>query len=794
MIIDMFKLNFKIASRHLKKSLIVTCINIGGIAVAVTAFMIIILYTKYENDFDANNQNYNNIYLVGRDLPNNVSNYTSPEFAKKIKENCPEIDFVGKIKFTNFEFALSNENSRFYLKNVLSADYDAYKIFSFHINNQSFKSKEKGERSFFLREKDYQSLFPKYKNVLPELVRIGNKSFGQTAKIDGTFKPNAHSNLIFDGLAIANDISFGADSVDQSYMTFIQVKPNTDIKNLKSKINNLYKIISQKNITEAKLSGNKSMLVFLDPLKNLHLQPKTGVVNDKRIVDGFLYLGFLVLLLGCINSINMNIAQSTERAKEIGIKKVMGASRSSLTWQFIIEIFIQCSIAAIMGLVVVEAFLPTINNILEVHLSLWDGDKCIFWLIPLTLMMTTIITGIYPAVILSSFKPALILKGSFDKSFQGQWLKKVFLVFQFSIAMSFIIGLLIVRAQLNYMQTQDRGFSAEQVVYIRNMAFFDKEETFRSVKQKILKVNGVKSVSVASNIPTSPKASSQIFRVDGSENYFSVINVGFDYFETLSIKLTDGRLFSDKFESDTTANVILNETAVKKYRISNPIGKIIRGCGSTFKIVGVIKDFKSEGFEKAVEPTLYSIKKVCGEPKEAILIKINQSQAPEVITELKKNWSDINKLDGDDFRYDFMDNLYSQLFQRQERLRFIITCLSTLTILIAIFGIYAYAKFMANSRIKEIAVRRILGASDFEIVKLLNLHFTWLIIASNVIAITIVYIAANKWLENFAYKLDISAVPFILTSVATTILIICTVSYHAFRATKKLPATVLKSD
>ena len=216
--------------------------------------------------------------------------------------------------------------------------------------------------------------------------------------------------------------------------------------------------------------------------------------------------------------------------------------------------------------------------------------------------------------------------------------------------------------------------------------------------------------------------------------------------------------------------------------------------GGERQIIGVIKDFKSEGFEKAVEPTVYSMKNACGDSKIAIMMKIDQRNASAVLNELKSNWSAINKLDGEDFRYDFMDNLYNQLFKKQEQLKFIFTWFSVITILIALFGIYAYAKFITNSRLKEIAVRKILGANNLQIISLLNGHFTWLIIISNVIAGTVVYIAANKWLENFAYKDSISAVPFIITSLATTILIVITVCFHAFKALKTKPVTVLKYE
>lgn len=790
----MFKLNFNIVLRNLKRYPVNTFINIGGIAVAITAFIVIMLYTQYENGFDVANPNYKNIYLVGRDLPNNVTNYTSPEFATKIREGCPEIELTGKVKYTSFEFAMWSANARIYVKNVLSVDYDAYRIMSFDVRGGVLKPKETGERRFLLSESDFKSLFPNNKNFNPEMVGVGNKAYGQNSTVDGAFKPDLHSTLVFDGLAVTDDIAAGMDSADNSYMTFIQVKPNTDIANLQHKINTIYKQLLSKDISDVGSAGNKENLIFLDPLSNLHLHPKAGTANNKKVVDVIMYLGFLVLLLGCINSVNMNIAQAIKRAKEIGVKKVMGASRQSLVLQFMLEIFIQCSIAGIIGLIAMEFLLPVLNNVLDVNLSLWTGNSNVFLIIALSLFIATIVSGLYPAIVLSSYKPALVLKGNFDNSLQSQWLKKALLIFQFSIAIAFITGLSIVGAQLNYMQTEDKGFSASQVVYIRNMAVFDKEDVFKPVKERILKMEGVQSVSVANSVPASPTPLSQLFSVDGKENYFSAVSVGFDYFETLDVKLAEGRFFSTQFVADTASSIILNEAAVKRYGILNPVGKVIRGCKTAYTIVGVIKDFKSEGFEKAVEPTVYTIRNSCGDAKIAILIKLDQNKVSGALSDLKSNWAEINKLDGEDFRYDFMDNLYSQLFKKQEQLKFIFSCLSAITILIALFGIYAYARFITNSRRKEIAVRKILGANNLQIMRLLNGHFTWMIVISNILAGAIVYVVASRWLENFAYKQDISVVPFIVTGLVTTTLIVVTVCFHAFRALKAKPVTILKYE
>jgi putative ABC transport system permease protein len=763
-------------------------------AVAIAAFLVIILYVKYEKEYDASNPNYQNIYLVGRNLQDNISSLMSPQFANRIKESAPEVDLVGKVKYTNFEFALFSKNSRIYEKNVLTADFDAYKILNFKVNQAVFSYAEQPERNFFLSETNYRTLFPNKKDKSPELVGIGNVAEGMTSKVQGMYKEEPHSNFIFDGLAIGNDISAGMDSTDYSYTTFIQVKPNTDIENLTKKLNTLYLSNSIKREETLKPGDQQRDIIYLDPLKNLHLKARSSVNNSERIVEVILYLGILVLLLACINFINMSIAQSSIRAKEIGVKKVMGAGKNGLIVQFLFEIFIQCLIAAILGFIAAEFIVPIVNNIFEIHLSIWTGDRSIFLIIGLMLVAVTLLAGLYPSFVLSSYKPAVVLKGNFGNSSENQWLKKALLVFQFSIATAFIVGLLIVRGQLDYMQTEDKGFSTNQVLCIRNMMIFDNQDVFKPVKDQLLKIDGVKSVSVANHIPTGPIASPQMYSVNGNDQYLSPVAVDIDFFQTLDVKLASGRFFSDKLKTDTATAVILNETAVKKYNLINPIGKMIRGCNTSFQIVGVIRDFKADGFEKAVEPTVYSLKNKCGDPKILILIKVSQGKIPNVLSTLESGWSSINKRDGDDFRYDFMDNLYGKLFKKQEQLKFVFTCLSTITILVALCGLYAYAKYITNSRLKEIAVRKILGANNLQIFTILNNYFFWLIILSNLTAAPIVYIYASYWLESFAYKQSISLLPFILTLVLTVLLTVVTVFIQALKAIKTRPVVALRYE
>ncbi|RZL16156.1 MAG: FtsX-like permease family protein, partial [Pedobacter sp.] len=374
--------------------------------------------------------------------------------------------------------------------------------------------------------------------------------------------------------------------------------------------------------------------------------PLAGNDAPYKILVALSVLGILILVIACINFTNLSIAQATKRAKEVGIKKVMGAFRSQLTFQFLVEIFIQCTVATIFALIAAELLLPAFNNLFHVQLSIWHIDNNLFWQLPVVLSLITLIAGIYPAMVLSGFKPALVLKGNFSTSRQSSWLRNGLLVFQFSIAVTFIIGLLIINSQLKYMRTQDLGFTTNQVVYIKNLTLFNNPSkfgslNFESVRDKVLKIPGIKSATVASDIPNGAENGTNSYTTNGVKANIDFVDVEFDYFETLNIKLKEGRFFSNAFKTDTANSLVINESAVAKYGLKDPIGKTIRGCNIDYKIVGVAKDFKAQGFESAVQPTIYAIKNPCGNYKTQIMLKIEENKMADALAVLKAQWPQI---------------------------------------------------------------------------------------------------------------------------------------------------------
>ena len=791
----MFKLNLKIALRNLWRNKGITAINVGGLAIALAAFILVAMYYSYETSYDQINPNYANIYVVGRIEPDFKTNYTSPPLAKVIKESFPEIENAGITKLNrSWELAIKNGKNAVFTKNILQADYHAAKILN--INPIGGLIKPSGEeRLTYLSVENIQSLFPGKRDNKPEMVSYGSASSGVTGTIAGAIVNNAHSNFSVDGVSIGNELGKGEAYGYNNYNTYVQLKPGTDVKNLEEKITLLYRAELLKGETDQKtIEEIKGVSIFLDPLANLHLRPKAGNDTPYKILIALSILGMLILVIACINFTNLSIAQAAKRAKEVGIKKVMGAYRFQLTIQFLTEIFIQCLAATILALVFAESALPYFNNLFQVKLSIWQLESNLLWQLPLILCLITVIAGIYPALVLSGFKPALVLKGNFATSKQSSWLRNGLLVFQFSIAVIFIIGLFIINSQLKYMRTEDLGFSPGQVVFVKNIAYFGKPEKFEPLRNKMLNIPGIKSATVATDIPDGSENGINGYVFEGEQKSIDFVDVDFDYFETLNIKLKDGRFFSKTFPADTATAAVINESAVANYGMKNPVGKIIRGCRIDYKIVGVARDFKAQGFESAVQPTIYAIKNPCGNAKTNIMLNIDNQKMSEVLAALKSQWSQINTLDGEDFRYEFLDDLYGKLFKKQEQLQSVFFAAALLTIFIAILGLFAFAKYITNGRIKEIAVRKILGASDVQIFKLINSSFFVMVLIANVISWPIAFVLVKMWLTTFTYRIDLSALPFVISGLITILLTVITVSIQARKAVKANPVDALKYE
>jgi putative ABC transport system permease protein len=606
-----------------------------------------------------------------------------------------------------------------------------------------------------------------------------------------------NTNLVFDCIGFSPDITSGKDQsyANQIYQTYLLVKPNTDIKQLTAKIDRLYKkaaLTDTSRVARAAINKPGETAIYLDPLKNLHLKPHYGSNNSYHLVNGLMILAIVVLIVTGINFTNFYLAKADQRAKEVGIKKMNGMVKRQIAFQFMLEILLQCLVAMLMALIVVALGLPYFNRILQVNLFFSGINYTIILQVCATLGLLTLIAGIYPALIMAGFNPAEVLqRNQLQKSGKLSWVQSAITVLQFACAIIFVITLSVVNRQVNYMKTQDVGFSAKQVLYIDNLALFNTPIKFKRIREQIQALPGVQHVTVASNVPGGFLPATYQFSTRQSSAALNAISVDYDYFETLNIKTLKGRVFSETFKADSSG-VVINEAAAKAMNLKQPLGQSIESCGGRYQIIGVINNVKAYGFEQNVQPTAYLLNDHCGLSKTQIMISANARAISQLLNTLNGKWSSINKVDGDNFNYHFLDELYGQLFIKQEQLQTVLFWFSALAVGIASLGFFASAAYALRLRLKETAIRKVFGAGQHQLLLTLSKPFFYVMALANLIAWPVALLLTYYWLSTFAYRVNLSWVPFAGAMALSILIVFICVCLQTLRFINFNPAIKLK--
>lgn len=791
----MFKNYLKIAFRNLLKNKGYTAINIGGLAVGLAGFILILLYVNYEMSYEKWNPNAANIYRIDEEKNglSSFSKYTPYPLAGEMKETFPEIKNTSVVYPLKIDLPIYAGKNSYFFKRFYCIDSNFFKLFPYKAKYGSLTFKP---GSIILTEETSKKLFGNI-NPVGRIVTMGkenlNMEFQPHYTVTAILKsPAGPSHLTFEALSWLPPHARLPQSGWQSsnVITYVSIKPKISIGNLTQKIQKIYQ---QKLSPNGK---NNGLRLILEPITKIHLRSAIASVNNLQTVIIVSFLAILMLLIACINFTNLSIARSAYRAKEVGMKKVLGAGRLKLIGQFLGESFFQCLIALFLGLVASELLLPSFNHIVGLNLDIWKYGffNKLWWEIACVLLIVTIVAGGYPAFFLSGYTPAKVLKGNYSRDVKGRFFRNSLLIFQFLIAAIFIMGLFVINKQIQFMKTRDLGFDPHQVISIKTFNTYTKPFLIQQDREKILHIPGIEYMAVANAIPGQEISQKNYFSYRGDSSFLSIADVSFDYFKTLDIKTLAGRTFSPNFSSDTLKSAVINESAVKAIGITDPVGKTIYGCGKSYTIIGVIKDYYNNGFKNSIPPTLYLMHDVCSNNwKMNMLLKINTNNIVHTLNELKETWPTVNIADPV-LRYSFLDKDYGKLFIHYERLSRLFLIATILTIIIAIIGLLALAAFIAQQHTKEIAIRRILGASGKDIIELLNKDFIRLIIIANLISWPIIYILSKKWLSNFAYHID---TPFFQLIIATTILLLLTViatSIITWRAAKANPVDALKYE
>lgn len=786
--------NLKIAWRNVLRSKLFTAFNILGLALGFAGFILAYLYINRETSYDRWNPNYDNIYLVGLSYEGNRTDLTPPALATAIKAKLPGVVEVGRVSYFPWEMPFIHDHGEAIVKDWKAADLSIKKMFGVEAHGKATADEAPPELNL-ITAKVASVLFPKNSEMVfePRLIALQNEQSGIFYPIHGITKERGLSNLTYEAIFFKPDLAGDAEGDPLQYQTFIQVKPGTDLSLLDEKIKELYKReISQQHhtVTSAFAKGE----TYLDPLKNLHLRPQHGSNTGYITVWALGVLSVVILLLAGINFANLMIAQANKRAKEIGLKKVFGVSRGRLVLQFMGEVLLQCLLAAIFAWGVVLLCRNGLQKWLAYDLAGFAVDGQIIWQLLLAALLTALLSGSYPAIILSGYHPLSILKGNFQTSHRTAWFRHALLTFQFVIALVFISGMLILNRQLDYIRDGDKGFDPEQLVYIKNAAILNNPADFKPFRDRMQAYPGIEYATAATSTPGGIGPAEKEFQHVSEVRKADHIAVDFDYVETMGMKVLQGRSFTETFAADSMKGAVVNETLVRAFGMQNPIGQTIRGCNTDFQIVGVVKDSKLQGYEELVHPTVYSINNPCGQFKTEILIKTKPGTAQQALAALEKDWKSINRLDGEHFRYEFVDQKYAALHAQQEQLESAFSAFTVLSIAIAVMGLFSMSAYSISIRQKEMSIRKVLGASVMQLFVQLNRPFFRVFVLASLIALPLAYLLVERWLATFAYRITVSWWMFALAGMVALLITLLTVAYQSVRAARANPVDSLRDE
>ncbi len=786
----MLKNLIKIAFRNLWKRKGYSFLNILGLSIGMASALLILLWVNNEMGFDRFYTKSDRIYkLYNRDMFNGALwawNTTPKIMGPTIKKDYPEVDDV--VRYSNITFLLTVGDKKLNARGAF-ADSGFQHMFTMPVLAGGDRATLQQPYTMVITGKLAKKLFGN-DDAIGKIIRIdSNTNFTVS-----TVLKDLPANTSFDFEYLLpwsfmeklgwNDQYWGNNSV----RTFVLLKPGASHAAFDAKL---------KDITTS--HSTETEKVFSYPFSREHLYGKN---DNGQLVDGqvetvrlFMVIAAFILLIACINFMNLSTARSEKRAREVGIRKVSGALKGSLIAQFIGESILLSAIAFMVALAMVQLSLPGFNTLVGKDLVIEYGNPMFWFFSTSFIIFTGVLAGSYPAFYLSSFTPITVLKGSFKKAHAAITPRKVLVIVQFTLAIVLIIGTIIVEHQIRYAQNRDAGYNRDNLVYMFTQGETDKN--YLLIKNDLLKSGAVVSVTKSANPITQRWSDGWGYTWEGSTETdkkldFTRLGSDANFVKTIGVTLKEGRdIDVYTYPTDSMA-VMLNESAVRSMHLDNPIGKQIVNGKETFHVVGVVKDFILESpFEKTVNPML-----ILGPGSEffqVIHVKLNAANSTsENLARMEKIFHQYNP--EYPFEYVFADESYAKKFKEQQRTGTLATLFAGLTVFISCLGLFGLASYMAENRVKEIGVRKVLGASVFSITALLSREFLQLVLIALLIASPVAWWAMKKWLENYSYHIAIEWWVFAGAGIVSILIALLTVSYQSVRAAIANPVRSLRSE
>jgi len=829
----MFKNYFKTAWRNMLHNRTSSLINISGLSIGIACTLLIVIFIKNELSYDRFHRNADRIFQVvlngNMDGQEFWAGNTPPPVGAALTSNIPEVESFTRFYKPNdmvVRYEQTNAAEKFFTeKNVLAVDSNFLQLFDFKIVEGNAATALMKPGSVVITEEMAKKYFgddpDSYRDPIGKTLLIGQdkKPFAVTAVIK---KLPSQSSIQFDFLAPVADFPvvkrFSWSWVWLQMMCYVKLKENvptdkTSIHQLESKFPAMVKVQAAnafkrigKPFDEFLSSGGKWNL-HLMPLTDVHLRsasiamPWLSHISNIKYIYIFGSIALFIVLLACVNFMNLSTARASKRAKEVGIRKVTGSTRAQLVKQFLSEAFLYSFLSSIIAVALVAVLLKGFSMIIDEPISFQTAFTPSIWL---SLLALTIITGLlagsYPALYLTSFKPVLILKGKnlFSGNKKDLLIRNGLVVFQFTISTIMIVGTLVVLKQLRFFRNTDMGFNKENVLIVTSTdRLGESEESFRDA---VTQIPGITTASITTSIP-SGGAFGDSYKAQPDDNVAEVKDIGLNSFmvdesfiPTLNIKVMQGRNFSKTFSD--SASIILNQEAVRQIGWKDPIGKWVQYPGGDdvrFKVIGVVKNFNIESLQAAITPfALFHLSSKTYGFGHNVIAKIRSEDLSKVINQVETRWKGFAS--SEPFDYNFLDAAFDSQYRSEHRLGSIFSIFAALSIFIACLGLFGLSAFMAERRTKEIGVRKVLGASVPSVVMLLSKDFLRLTLIAIVIAFPVAWYFMSKWLEDFAYRIDITWTIFLLAGLGTLIITLVTISFQAIGAAVANPVKSLRTE
>ena len=804
----------KIALRQLRKQKMYSAIKIGGFALSIAACLLIALFIKDELSYDKAWKNSDRIYrIAGSYTENGVTEMGTsfwPPMAKALQEDFPEVEKAGRLMGSplfygagNNQVRAGNKEQNTYEEGFVYADQSMLDILQVPMVYGDYKKALAEPNTIVISRRKADKYFPGQNPVGKTFIlndntkqpyKIGGvmENFPSTSHLKYDFLLTMTGHQLWDG----EQTSWGSSNYD----TYVLLKPGTNVSQFQQKLKT---ILTKYLIPEMKAGGvvdadtfEKKLRLFPQAVTDIYLKSydiQDGLQKgDIRFVWLFGAVAVFILIIACINFINLSTAKSANRAKEVGLRKVVGSYRSGLIQQFLTESLLFSVLSFVLGAILAALLLPYFNTLAAKTLTIpWTA----WWLLPLLIVAAIIVgifAGVYPSFYLSAFKPISVLKGQLSRGSKNSLLRNGLVVFQFATSIILIIGTLVIYTQTKYILNKKIGFNKDQVLLLQGTNTLDQRT--KELKEDLLKLSSVKNVSISDYLPIAgTKRNGNTFYREGKTKEdvgvsIQIWRVDYDYVPTMGMKIVEGRNLSKEMRGDSAAAVI-NQSMATRMGLKKPVGQRITNGWQTFTVVGVVEDFNFESMKQTVSPLCLVLG---GNESTMMSVKLSTADLTNTLASITSIWKSFAP--NQPIRYTFMDESFANMYADVQRMGKIFTSFALLAIVIACLGLFALSAFMAEQRNKEIGIRKVLGASVSGITAMLSKDFIKLVLIAFVIASPLAYWAMTKWLQDFAYRISIGWWMIGIAGLVAVVIALITISFQSIKAAMMNPVKALRSE